>query len=44
MPARADMAGVILLMSVEHDDYVDRAHYDRLVASLKTVGIKARCE
>ena len=40
----ADMAGEILVMSAEHDDYVDRAHYDRLVASLKTVGIKARCE
>ena len=25
----ADMAGEILVMSAEHDDYVDRAHYDR---------------
>jgi len=40
----ADMAGQILVMSAEHDDYVDRAHYDRLVASFKDAGTKAHCE
>ncbi len=39
-----DMAGEILVMSAEHDDYVDRAHYDRLVASFEGVGTKAHCE
>ena len=40
----ADMAGEILVMSAEHDDYVDRAHYDRLVASFGAAGTKAHCE
>ena len=40
----AEMAGEILVMSAEHDDYVDRAHYDRLVASFEGAGTKAHCE
>ena len=40
----ADMTGEILVMSAEHDDYVDRAHYDRLVASFGAAGTKAHCE
>ena len=37
----ADMAGEILVMSAEHDDYVDRAHYERLVASFGGAGTTA---
>ena len=40
----AEMVGEILVMAAEYDDYVDRAHYDRLVAALDAVGTNAHCE
>jgi len=40
----AEMKGEILVMAAEHDDYVDRAHYDRLVGAFNTAGTKAHCE
>ena len=40
----ADMEGEILVMSAEHDDYVDRAHYDRLVEAFEAAGTTVRCE
>ena len=40
----AEMVGEILVMAAEYDDYVDRAHYDRLVAALDAAGTNAHCE
>jgi carboxymethylenebutenolidase len=40
----AEMKGEILVMAAEHDDYVDRSHYDRLVGAFNTAGTKAHCE
>jgi carboxymethylenebutenolidase len=39
-----EIAGEVLVMAAEHDAYVDRAHYDRLVDSLDTAGVKSLCE
>ena len=39
-----EMAGEVLVMAAEHDAYVDRAHYDRLVEALDIAGTSARCE
>ena len=38
------MVGEILVMAAEYDDYVDRAHYDRLVTALDNAGANAHCE
>ena len=40
----AEMGGEILVMAAEYDDYVDRAHYDRLVSALDAAGTNAHCE
>ena len=40
----AEIAGEILVMAAEHDDYVDRAHYNRLVSAFEDAGSKAHCE
>ena len=41
---KSEMVGEILVMAAEYDDYVDRAHYDRLGAALDAVGTNAHCE
>ena len=40
----ADIAGEVLVMAAEHDAYVDRAHYDRLVDALTAGGVRSKCE
>ncbi|HAD36987.1 MAG TPA: hydrolase [Gammaproteobacteria bacterium] len=40
----AEMKGEILVMAAEHDAYVDRAHYDRLVGAFEAAGTNAHCE
>ena len=39
-----EMKGEILVMAAEHDAYVDRAHYDRLVSAFEAAGPNAHCE
>jgi carboxymethylenebutenolidase len=39
-----DISGEVLVMAAEHDDFVDRAHYDRLVAAFEAAGTSAHCE
>ncbi len=36
-----DISGEVLVMSAEHDDYVDRAHFDRLCAAFAEAGTNA---
>ena len=40
----AEMAGEILVMAAEYDNYVDRTHYDRLGAAFEDAGTNAHCE
>ena len=37
-----DIHGEVLVMSAEHDDYVDRAHYDRLCKAFADAGTDAQ--
>ena len=39
-----EIAGEVLVMSAEHDAYVNRAHYDRLVDALDGAGVASTCE
>ena len=39
-----DISGEVLVMAAEHDHFVDRPHYDRLVAALEAAGTNAYCE
>ncbi len=39
-----EIAGEVLVMAAEHDAYVDRPHYDRLVEALDQGGVTATCE
>lgn len=39
-----EIAGEVLVMSAEHDAYVDRAHFDRLAEALDTAGVTADCQ
>lgn len=39
-----EIEGEVLVMAAEHDAYVDRDHYDRLVTSLDAAGVTSVCE
>ena len=40
----AEIKGEVLVMAAEHDAYVDRAHYERLVSAFEAAGTNAHCE
>ncbi len=40
----AEIDGEVLVLAAEHDNWVDRPHYDRLVAALDGAGVTSTCE